>query len=217
MLSLRINHLKKMLHTKNAGSFGAYIKVSQKRGVKFLYNYRDEQVYRFDTVLDILKNKSLLLKTFREAWLLKQAESSGISPKRPVIKIFKKNDFFILGIEMEHINGVALIKYAGKYCSDKGILLKGKINKQSIRRNKNIFYYTNYIKKIMKNNRIAVNDLHGWNVFVDGRGKLKLIDFTPRKSCCHSDSLKTKQFDREFKRFLKQLEELGNKQNRRYK
>lgn len=200
-LNKTIRYSKFRLDFRNSGSFGAFISISKKRGFKLIF--LREKPYRFLSIEELIKKERYLLSMFKEVWLLRQAEKSGITPKSANIQLFKKNGYYYIGILMEKINGKTLCQKGldpeELYCTKNGVYFSNR------RFNENQYVLCRrYIKKKLKDFNVYYNDVHNGNVFIS-KNKVKVVDFSPHNRICYSETINSNLFKKEFLKFKKSL------------
>ncbi len=139
---------------KNGGAFGTYYKLSPRRGVKVL-----------DAAYDTIKEAKQSV-TYRaakeEAWLLKKAYKSKITPKCYGIKIVEVDGYYSVGIVMTHMGDLTLSEFMRTRKAKK-------------------FYHRNIEGELLKKlDKVGIThcDLHNHNIMVRGN-KFYAIDFSP--------------------------------------
>ena len=169
----------------------------------------DERYYDFECLSLILKQKRLLKNIYKEAYLIKQAEKSKISPRNPKIQLFKRKDLFYIGLEMEHFNGRVLEESSILDMEELMCTLDGDFIKGSRKNNfENEICCDDYVYNKMKEIGIHSRDIHGHNIIITNDKKVKLIDFSPQGRWCYSDSLKSQKFNYNFEYFMYSLNKL---------
>jgi predicted Ser/Thr protein kinase len=172
--------LAKMPQDKK-GLFGTYTLVDKDTGVKIFYHLGL-------TIKELWSNKTLDSVRVPENWnsvldeaiILKQAQTSNISPKYYGFNIVKVRNKYYPAILMEHIEGKNLVEWQFKQF----LVKSGKI--VPVKNQKNIHIYEGeiqiHIRETLAKVQVSHNDLHYNNVFISKDKTIQVIDFTSDRS-----------------------------------
>lgn len=152
----------------------------------------------------MFSKKKFITDILKETMMLKLAQSSNVTPKRPKIQIFKKNNKFIIGIVMEHIEGRTFnSKYPlpNEYTPDEYQCTKDGTILSKRKYHEDMPYCDEYFSNKLKKYNVEYQDYNAWNVLITKDDKIKLVDFSPKHRYAYSSSINTT----EVKKVTKQM------------